>query len=89
MGEITEFLSGVSLNDTSGKLVLHITGGRIPKSKYDRFLVESVLMEKDNLEKIKKIIKRYKRCCAVREGEEEGRQEIDEKERTNRSKDGR
>ena len=54
MGEIAEFLSGVSLNDTSGKLVLHIPGGRIPKSKYDSFLAESVLMEKDSLEKIKK-----------------------------------
>ena len=54
MSEIAEFLSGFSLNDSSEKLVLHIAGGRITKSKYDTFLAESVLREKDNLEKIKK-----------------------------------
>ena len=53
------------------------------------FLSESVLRENDSLEKIKKIVKKYKRCCTVRVGEEEGRQKIDEKERTNRSKDRR
>lgn len=89
MDEIAEFLSGVSLNDTSEKLVLHIARGRIPKGKYDTSLSESVLRVKDNLEKIKKIIKRYKWCCTVRVGEEEGKQKIDEKERTNRSKDRR
>lgn len=89
MEEIAEFLSGVSINDTSEKPVLHIARGRIPKGKYDTSLSESVLRENDSLEKIKKIVKRYKRCCTVRVGEEEGRQKIDEKERTNRSKDRR